>query len=67
METPYRNNKLLRDLIDSCHPDSFLCIATDLTLDSEYVKTRQIRDWKKQLPDLHKRPTIFILQGQLNR
>ena len=63
METPYRNQRLLEDLVRHCRPETDLCLATDLTLESEFIKTRKIRDWKKQLPDINKRPTIFILQG----
>jgi len=63
MEAPYRNQKLLHDLISHCRPETDLCLATDLTLPSEFIKTQQIRDWKKQVPNINKRPTIFILQG----
>ncbi len=61
IETPYRNQHLLNDLITTCHPETLLCIATDITLPSEFIKTRKIKDWKKGLPDLRKRPTIFLL------
>ncbi|WGK66381.1 SAM-dependent methyltransferase [Croceiramulus getboli] len=61
IETPYRNNKLLDELLNSLHSHTRLCIATDLTLASEYVKTRPVADWKKNKVDLHKRPTLFIL------
>lgn len=62
IETPYRNNKMLEDLIQVLHPGTRLCIACDLTLNSEYVVTRTAADWAKTKVDLHKRPTIFILQ-----
>ena len=61
IETPYRNNKLLEDLIQILHPETHLCIATDITLPTEYIKTKKIAAWKKETVDLHKRPTIFIL------
>src|SRR6478735_5370422 len=61
IETPYRNNKLLEDLIQTLHPDTHLCIATDITLPTEYIKTKKISAWKKETVDLHKRPTIFII------
>jgi 16S rRNA (cytidine1402-2'-O)-methyltransferase len=61
IETPYRNNKLLEDLIQTLHPETHLCIATDITLPTEYIKTKRIAAWKKETIDLHKRPTIFII------
>ncbi|OUD36408.1 SAM-dependent methyltransferase [Flavobacterium sp. FPG59] len=61
IETPYRNNKLLEDLIQILHPETHLCIATDITLPTEYIKTKKIVAWKKETVDLHKRPTIFII------
>jgi 16S rRNA (cytidine1402-2'-O)-methyltransferase len=61
IETPYRNNKLLEDLIQTLHPETHLCIATDITLPTEYIKTKKIAAWKKENIDLHKRPTIFII------
>ncbi|MEN9908340.1 MAG: hypothetical protein RLZZ540_1489 [Bacteroidota bacterium] len=61
IETPYRNNKLLEDLIQTLHPETHLCIATDITLPTEYIKTKKIAAWKKETIDLHKRPTIFII------
>lgn len=61
IETPYRNNQLLEALLKNCQPNSRLCIACQLTSDEEFIKTKIIQDWKKQLPDLHKRPAIFLL------
>jgi 16S rRNA (cytidine1402-2'-O)-methyltransferase len=61
IETPYRNNKLIEDLLQTLHPNTHLCIATDLTLPTEYIKTLRVADWKKTKIDLHNRPTIFIL------
>ncbi|MGO4818485.1 SAM-dependent methyltransferase [Flavobacterium sp. W22_SRS_FP1] len=61
IETPYRNNKLLEDLLQTLHPETHLCIATDITLPTEYIKTKKIVAWKKETIDLHKRPTIFII------
>ncbi|MGM8361380.1 SAM-dependent methyltransferase [Flavobacterium sp. ARAG 55.4] len=61
IETPYRNNKLLEDLIQTLHPETHLCIAADITLPTEYIKTKKISAWKKETIDLHKRPTIFII------
>ena len=61
IETPYRNNKLLEDLLSILQPNTFLCIATDITLPTEYIKTFRVADWKKTKVDLHNRPTIFII------
>lgn len=63
IETPYRNNAMLKDLVESCHPNTRLCIAVDITLDSELIKTDTIQNWKKKLPDINKRPGIFMIQG----
>lgn len=63
METPYRNKKMLEDLLKICSPKTLLCIAADITLDTEYIKTKTIAGWKAALPDIHKRPTIFILHA----
>ncbi|HQV36749.1 MAG TPA: SAM-dependent methyltransferase [Flavobacterium sp.] len=62
IETPYRNNKLLEDILQSLQGSTRLCVATDITLPTEYIKTLTINDWKKTKVDLHNRPTIFIIQ-----
>ncbi|GGD29979.1 SAM-dependent methyltransferase [Flavobacterium orientale] len=62
IETPYRNNKLLEDILQALQNSTRLCIATDITLPTEYIKTLTINDWKKTKVDLHNRPTIFIIQ-----
>ncbi len=61
METPYRNDKLLAELIRSLRPDTLLCIAADLTLKTEWIRTMPISEWSKAPVDLHKRPAIFAL------
>jgi len=61
IETPYRNMHLLEDLIANCDKQTKLCIACDVTLTTELIKTKTISDWKKQLPELNKRPTIFLI------
>lgn len=61
IETPYRNNKMLEDLLQTLQPNTFLCVATDLTLESEFIKTKRVFEWKKDSVDLHNRPTIFII------
>jgi 16S rRNA (cytidine1402-2'-O)-methyltransferase len=61
IETPYRNNKLVEDLLQFLQPNTLLCIACDITLPTEYIRTYKISDWKKAKIDLHNRPTIFII------
>lgn len=62
IETPYRNNKMLEDLISILHPATRVCIACDITLSTEFIVTKPVSEWAKTKVDLHKRPTIFILQ-----
>lgn len=61
IETPYRNNQLLETILKTCLPTSRLCIAADITSPTESIQTRSIAGWKKELPDLHKRPVVFCL------
>lgn len=61
IETPYRNNKLFEDLIQVLNPSTHLCIACDITLPTEFIKTKTVNEWKKNKVDLHKRPCIFII------
>jgi len=61
IETPYRNNKLLEDLLATLQPSTHLCIAADITLPTEYIKTKTVAQWKKEKTDLHNRPCIFIV------
>jgi len=63
IETPYRNNAMLDDIYKACLPNTKLCIATDITLSTEFIKTDTIQNWKKKKIDIKKRPTIFIIQG----
>jgi 16S rRNA (cytidine1402-2'-O)-methyltransferase len=62
IETPYRNNQLLESLIENLDPYTQICVACDLTLSSEYIRTQTVIDWKKTKVDLNKRPTLFIIQ-----
>jgi 16S rRNA (cytidine1402-2'-O)-methyltransferase len=64
IETPYRNEKLFNDLKSTLNPATKLCVACDITLSTEYIKTLQIKDWKNEHPDLQKRPTIFIIHKE---
>jgi len=61
IETPYRNNQLMDALLNNCQPSTKICLAVDLTSEKEFIKTRSVTEWKKDKPDIHKRPAIFLL------
>lgn len=62
IEAPYRNVKLLEQMLKSLNPDTRLCIACDITSKSEYIRTQTVAQWRKStMPDIQKRPTIFII------
>ena len=63
METPYRAQKMLESILAVCFPGTKLCIAADITLPTEFIKTKKISDWKKEVPLLNDRLIIFILQS----
>lgn len=61
IETPYRNNQLFDDLMTTCLPATLIGIAADITLETEFIRTLPVSEWKKQKPELHKRPAIFLI------
>ncbi|MFD3002210.1 SAM-dependent methyltransferase [Pontibacter toksunensis] len=62
METPYRNNKLLEDLLQTLHPETRLCIAANITSpEHELIQTKTIQQWNGKLPDIHKQPAVFLI------
>jgi 16S rRNA (cytidine1402-2'-O)-methyltransferase len=61
IETPYRNDKLLADLKATLSGNTRLCVACDITLPTEYIRTLTINEWKKTSVDLHKRPAMFVI------
>jgi len=61
IEAPYRNDGLLEDVLHHCSPEVKLCIAADITMESEFIRTQKISAWKGEKPALHKRPVIFLL------
>ena len=61
IETPYRNDSLMADLLASCRDDTRLCIAADLTLPTATIRTRTVREWKKAPIEIGKRPCVFLL------
>ena len=66
IETPYRNDRLLEDILKTCDQTTMLCIACDITLESEYIRTMSIAVWKKERVSFHKRPCIFIIGKSLS-
>jgi len=65
IETPYRNDKMLQDIVSSVHADTRICVACDITLPTEFILTKPASYWKHNMPDLHKRPAIFIIHKGL--
>lgn len=61
IEAPYRNQHLLEDLLQTCSSSTLLCLATELTSPSQFVKTKSISEWKKNVPDIQKKPTVFLI------
>ena len=61
IETPYRNNQLLETLTKTLHPQTIICVAADLTSSTETVQTKTAQQWKTAIPQLHKRPAIFLV------
>ncbi|HVZ25260.1 MAG TPA: SAM-dependent methyltransferase [Sediminibacterium sp.] len=61
IETPYRNHALLKDILQTCHSHTRLCVAVQITGPEEYIRTLPVRQWQEQAPDLHKKPAIFLL------
>ena len=61
IETPYRNMKMLEDILSTCQLTTKLCIAADITLETEFIRTKTIKEWKALKPDLNKRPCIFLI------
>lgn len=61
IETPYRNNQMINDLLKTCSLSTLLCIAADITGENEFIETKTIKMWKNKIPDLHKIPTIFLI------
>ncbi|MBO0329607.1 SAM-dependent methyltransferase [[Muricauda] lutisoli] len=63
METPYRNNKLLKELLRTLQKSTRLCIACDITLPTEFIRTKSVHEWSEIEIDLDKRPTIYVIQA----
>ena len=61
METPYRNMQLFQVLLEYLSGSTQLCIASDITGENEFIRTKSVDIWKKKIPDIHKKPTIFLI------
>jgi len=61
IETPYRNRNLFDDIVSSCSASTLLCIACNISLPDEFIRTRTIAEWKRNIPEINKRPAIFLL------
>jgi 16S rRNA (cytidine1402-2'-O)-methyltransferase len=61
IETPYRNQKLAEDIIQHCKPHTRLCIAMNISCEDEYIVTKSMQAWKGKLPDMHKKPCVFLI------
>lgn len=61
IETPYRNNKMVEEILHTCRPQTKLCIAANITCEGEYIKTKSIKEWQGHVPNLSKIPCIFLL------
>jgi 16S rRNA (cytidine1402-2'-O)-methyltransferase len=61
IEAPYRNQALLRTLLEFCQPDTLLCLASDITLASEAIRTQTVGQWKQKPPEINRRPTVFLI------
>jgi 16S rRNA (cytidine1402-2'-O)-methyltransferase len=61
IETPYRNNKLAAEIVRICRPATRLCIASEITCDGETIRTLAVGEWRKRMPDLDRKPTLFLI------
>lgn len=61
IEAPYRNNHMMESLCKELANDTRICVAADITMETEFIKTLTAAQWRKQIPELHKRPTIFLI------
>jgi 16S rRNA (cytidine1402-2'-O)-methyltransferase len=61
IETPYRNTHIIEAVLETCESHTYFCVAADLTLSTEFIKTATVAEWKKQKPDIHKRPAVYLI------
>jgi 16S rRNA (cytidine1402-2'-O)-methyltransferase len=62
METPYRNQSMFKSILAVCHNNTLLCVAADITLPTESIRTMRISEWKKSLPLLNDRLVVYVIQ-----
>ena len=67
IETPYRNQSLLHDIISYCQPNTQLTIACNLTQSDEFIKTMEVTKWKSNIPDINKKPTVFLMLSKIKQ
>lgn len=63
IETPYRNNQMMKDLLSACKPETRICVGKNITAPDESIETLSVKEWGKKIPELHKIPVIFLLQA----
>ena len=63
IETPFRNNQLIKEILQTCKPSTRLCIAADITSPAEFIKTKTVGEWKVNTPDFHKKLVIFLMHA----
>ncbi|MDX2413889.1 MAG: SAM-dependent methyltransferase [Bacteroidales bacterium] len=61
IEAPYRNQKLLEEILSICSSETNLCIAVDITAPTEFIRSRKVKEWRNNIPSINKRPAIFII------
>ena len=61
IETPYRNLKMMEDILKNCRPQTKLCVAANITCENEFIKTKTVKEWQGKLPDINKIPCIFLI------
>jgi 16S rRNA (cytidine1402-2'-O)-methyltransferase len=61
IETPYRNQHLLEDILNTCNKKTSVCIACNITGNEEFIKTKSVEEWRKEVPDINKKPTVFLI------
>jgi 16S rRNA (cytidine1402-2'-O)-methyltransferase len=66
IETPYRNDDVLQILVEVCHSDTMLCVASNISQPDEYIKTKPIRKWRTERPTFHKKPTVYVFLATPN-
>lgn len=67
IETPFRNNAMIEDLVKNCHPSTMLCVASNITMEDETIVSKPISEWKKMKYDWNKKPAVFLIYCDKNR